>query len=244
MHGELNDAVSVPQVFEVGARVAFVPANPYLGAWTRVLTEVRGGDVWGVDEDSDESIVCPADRATPGLRVIAPAPRDGQRWTSPTCNFRVGSPAEHEPVATARWLLRHGYSYSGPADAAPETLRASEAAPTVPAPVAPALWTLTAARRLITETIASAKPRRPAAFTAALCALAEHGVPPAKLVAETAVAITALEAALPDHGAVARWQAERAMWQASDRVKATLNGTQRILALSACRIYLQRRGAW
>jgi hypothetical protein len=232
--------LTVPQVLEPGARV--------LSRDTGKSHVVLGHDGrwWGVSD-----LGYRFDDAPLALHftVIAPAPREGQLWSldgDTPIPLKAAAGKALDSLAIAKSFLALDFDYAGPADAAPETLRASDALTVEPMPAAapPAPWTLTSARRLITETTASAKPRRPDAFTAALCALAEHGVPPAKVITETAAAFSALEAALPEHGAVARWQAERAMWAAKDGLKGKLNGTQTIIALAAATLYLQRRGAW
>jgi hypothetical protein len=238
MGRELSEAVQVPQVFEPGARVAWRRTN----VPPRILSHIDNGSWIGVPVDGAEKCLCSARDASLGLEVLAPAPRVGQRWENSHHKMRISSWDASTPIATARRLLEHGYSYAGLADAAPATLRASEPTPAVAAQPDPAPWTLTAARRLITKTIADAAPRCPTAFTSALCALAEHGVPEAWFVLAASSALTALEESLPEYGAPADWEERRALSRAGEvfLVAADLKELPEI-ASAVFEIYVTRR---
>lgn len=220
--------LTVPQVFEPGARVRGRSGRVY------VLAGVLSEHWHGRTADGESAAICSEADASDLLCVVAPAPRAGQRWvhiTDPARRWDVLADGalwsgmskllinDRTTVGLARWLLGHGYDYAGIADSAPATLRASEAAP-VASPPAPAPWTLTAARRLITETIAAAKSRRTEAFTSAMCSLAETETPHASVIRAVAVALATLEAALPEHGAPAGWQIERARRRAEDAFRS------------------------
>jgi hypothetical protein len=249
------------QVFEPGARVAWRGTN----VPPRVLSHIDDGSWIGVTVEGTEKHLCSAREISPGLDVVAPAPREGQRWANVVCKLMVHattdrSSGEQElcacfdgspwtPVVIgdatflARWLLGRGFECIQAADAAPETLRASEAtAATAPSPAAPAPWTLADARRLITETVAAAAPRRPEAFTSALCSLAETETPDAELVMVTAVAFTVLEESLPEHGVVSDWQERRALNAITWKLKDAVGVERAVDALMACHLYLARRG--
>jgi hypothetical protein len=237
----MSSELKVPQVFEPGARVAAVDLSDLYWvvsrlAGTRWMAWAPSGEEVPLCEASDLPLYC--------IRVVAPAPREGQRWetTMPDVALRdvrlLAADAE-SPVATARWLLEHGYSYAGPADAAPATLRASEAAAVEPTP---APWTRAAARQIISKVIAVGSPRRPAAFTSAMCSMAERRIPSAELISSTARALHALEAALPEHGPVAPWVSERALDVAAACFPE--HGWLELAdGLDACRFYLARRAA-
>jgi hypothetical protein len=230
----MRDELKVPQVFEPGARVE-------LGGHACVLKCIEDGWWRGFNRSGVVFSLCHETTAALSLNVIAPAPRAGQRWEAGGSEGGTCWVDREDPVEMGRWLLDRGYSFAGESDAAPETLRASEAA-AVPQPPAPAPWTLTAARRLITETIAAAKPRRPEAFTSAMCSLSEVGTPHWSVVRAVAAALATLEAALPEYGAAAEWQIARARALAEDvfRTEAQMEHVP-VRAWVAFEMYVARR---
>lgn len=254
MRGELSEAVSVPQVFEPGARVAWDG-----GGIERVLTEVRDGRWRGVRADGQNDEICRADAILEYLRVVAPAPHHGQRWTGDgpslfvaerhaalCCQDVLDRPEVYGDAASiARWLLEHGYSYAGPASApslpvAPPV--ASIEPPAPPSPAATAPWTLADARRLILDAIRSAEPRHPAAFTAALCSMAEFSVPGERLIRATSAALGTAEDRLPERGAIAPWQEELAARAAREALERAFGrGNVPLRCVNACARYLDRR---
>jgi hypothetical protein len=231
MSSELSDTVQVPQVFEPGARLrggregaCFVLGPQQEGLWF----------VYGMPFTDDE--------LRSQFTVVAPAPRAGQRWLGGGRLVVLGESTV--PVSKGLWLLERGLRFDGfVADAAPATLRASEAATREPSPPAP--WTRAAARRLITETITSAKPRRPGAFTSAMCSMAETETPDASVILAACLAICCLEEDLPEHGAPAAWQVERARVLADDvfRSAAKLEKREKVPARvrEAFEMYVARR---
>ncbi|MGK3994989.1 hypothetical protein [Sorangium sp. So ce1024] len=236
MRGELSESVSVPQVFEPGARVE-------RGGHVYILKYIEGG--WWRGYDGNGVVISLGHEATIGAEylVAAPAPREGQRWRCenygrpifagvsalPECPGGVsvvgenGCPlAEGCPIDAARWLLDSGYSYAAPA--------------------APAPWTLADARRLILDAIRSAEPRHPAAFTAALCSMAEFAVPGERLIRATSEALGAAEDRLPERGAIAPWQEEFAARAAREALERAFGrGRVPLLCVDACARYLERR---
>ncbi|XXX79287.1 hypothetical protein WMF30_10980 [Sorangium sp. So ce134] len=228
--------LTVPHVFEPGVRV--------LSRDTGKLHVVLGHDGrwWGVS-----GLGYRFDDAPLALHftVVAPAPRAGQRWESGGSEGGTCWVDREDPVEMARWLLANGYSYAGevsPALPAPPPVASLEPLAPPRAPSAPATWTLADARRAILDAIADAAPRRPAAFTSALCSLAEADAPMLCTILAASAALTSLEEELPEHGAPAEWQALRARSRADEvfRVAAQLDHVPASVE-GAFEIYLDRR---
>jgi hypothetical protein len=233
----------VPQVFEPGARVAWEWALNVGWVITRAFDER-----WWVTRgaSADDAPLCRIDSIPVGLRVVAPAPREGQRWTGSGHPLLVDGQRLQDPIATARWLLENGFDYAGevsPALPAPPPVAALEPLAPPRSPEEPTPWTRDDARRLILATIADATPRRPAAFTSAMCSLAEDEAPAADVIGATASAIEMLEAALPEHGAVADWQRRRALSRITWFLKDAVGVEWAVDGLMACDVYLSRRAA-
>ncbi|WP_437310133.1 hypothetical protein [Sorangium sp. So ce388] len=236
----------VPQLFESGARVVWdnAPGAP------RVLGAIRDGWWSGWDDDHAIDRIFEAAHPPENLRVVAPAPRPGQMWTSAggaPVPLKAAADKSWDAVAIARVFLENGFEYSGetsePVPAPPPITSLEPLAPPR-SPAEPTPWTREESRRAILHAIRSEAPLHREAFTSALCAMAEFFVPGERMILVTASALHAGEEALPERGSIAAWQEElgaRAMREVLER--AFGKGNAPMLCVDACARYLERRAA-
>lgn len=242
--------LTIPQVFEPGARVAWdnAPGAP------RVLTKVRDGwwFGWCVVQETETQVFEAHD--PPGnLRVVAPAPRPGQRWLGNGLLVTL-----HEGVVPASkgvWLAERGLEYDGETSTLPFTSLEPLPPPAQAEPVAAATPTrplgavlrpqhqgVADARGAILDAIRSEAPRHRDAFTSALCSMAELFVPSERMILVAASALSAAEEQLPERGAIAPWQEELAARAAREVMeRAYGKGGAPMLCVEACARYLERR---